>query len=76
MGDTIRLRAVEGFRMLRNEAGVSDSDELKEMKQRRVKGARLLQSGAQRSCAPGQAAQSMQRSTTLVTAFWKQVELF
>ena len=31
--------------MLRDEAGMSDSDELKEMKQRRVKGARLLQSG-------------------------------
>lgn len=31
--------------MLQDEAGMSDSDELREMKQRRVKGARLLQSG-------------------------------
>jgi transposase len=40
-----QLRAVEVFRMLRCEAGMSDEHELRQMKERRVEGARLLQSG-------------------------------
>jgi transposase len=40
-----QLHTVKVFRMLKHEAGMSDSDESKEMKRRRVRGARLLQQG-------------------------------